>query len=724
MNIRNIILAFWIFLIGSSLDAQQKIKEVVVKSKKEFSTKKLDKTIIHPDALISNAGTTALDVLEKSPGVAIDMNGGISMHGKQGVNILVDERPLNLPAAELSNYLKTIASSTIESIELMTNPSSKYDAEGNAGIINIRLKKNNSYGFTGSLNTSYGKGRHMRSNNSANLSYRVNKVNLFANMSLNQNNMYQDLTIHRRYLTAAGNLSSVFEQNSLLAPESGSQSVKLGMDYSLNEKSSLGVVLSAMRNPFSQSLQNNATILDSLSTLTNYIQATNPTEKLLKNIGVNLNWIQKLSNQHGELKLNIDYILYDASMSQRLSNTILAPDHSPLSSSVLESNLPSTIDIKSAKLDYTNELSKIGKLELGLKSSFVSTSNIAEFYDEIGTNRSFNMQFSNNFNYQENINAAYLNFSRDIMNWSIQCGLRFENSNISGLQYGNSLVTDSSFVLHYGNLFPTLYVQYRLDTMSRHQLIFSYGRRIDRPNYKDLNPFTYPLDRYTYYGGNPFLQPTFSDNFQLSHVYQNMLTTTLEYSIGRNIIFETNEQRGNIFYSRPGNFATQISYGVSIEGGLPISKWWTLQLYTGLFNNVFRSQVYTETLDNSKFYYVLVPTNIFKISNSLSAELAGNYQSEFLTGQFFIDPIWNIRAGISKKLWQDRLTLKFNASDIFFTNQIRGQIRNIANATAGWYSVMDSRVFSFSASYRFSKGKIQRPRESGGAESERNRVKL
>ena len=192
--------------------------------------------------------------------------------------------------------------------------------------------------------------------------------------------------------------------------------------------------------------------------------------------------------------------------------------------------MPSTINIKTAKLDYLHPIKSGGKIEVGAKTSFVDTKNIAEFYDVVDKKPLPNYEFSNDFNYKENINAVYANYSKDFKRLSVQAGLRFESTDIQGIQLGNKLIKDSTFTRSYSNLFPTFYVLYKLDTTDRHQLSFSYGRRIDRPDYQSMNPFTYPMDRFTLYGGNPFLRPTFSNNFELSHTYKNTITTSLEYS--------------------------------------------------------------------------------------------------------------------------------------------------------------------------------------------------
>ncbi|RYZ21382.1 MAG: TonB-dependent receptor, partial [Sphingobacteriales bacterium] len=366
---------------------------------------------------------------------------------------------------------------------------------------------------------------------------------------------------------------------------------------------------------------------------------------------------------------------------------------------------------------------KGNRLEAGVKSSLVNTDNTAEFFDVVHEVSTPNYEFSNRFKYKENINAAYLNFSRDWSRFSLQMRLRMENTNIEGNQMGNVMVKDSSFTRNYTSLFPTLYLAYRADTTQTNQFGFSFGRRIDRPDYQDLNPFTYPLDRYTYYGGNPFLQPTFSYNFELSHTYKNMITTALEYSIADNLIQETNEQRANIYYSRPGNFGRQTVYGLTVNANIPVTKWWTLMIYSEFKNVGVKSIIYGQTLDESRWYWYVGPTNQFTITKNLSAELAGSYQTRILSGQFLTIPVWQIRAGLSQKVLKGNGSVRLNVSDLFYTNQPGGDIRNIANSRANWLSYLDSRVATISFSYRLNKGKTLKARQSGGSDAEKGRVR-
>ena len=696
---------------------------IKVSASRPFIQKKIDRVVVNPDALIGNAGTTSLDVLEKAPGVLVDIDGNISMKGKSGVVVFIDNKPTYMAATDLANYLRSLPSSSIDAIELMTTPPAGYDAAGNAGIINIKLKKNTARGLNGGINLSYGQGRYLRSNNSFNFNYRINKFNLFSNFSWNQNNNYQDLTINRYYYKPDGTYNSGFSQNSYIKRKSTGQNARVGADYYLSKKSTLGAVLSGFINPAKSGILNNAQVLDANSTPIALINAISESDRKWTNGSLNLNYSHKIDEKGKELTANADYISYRADQTQSLTNSSFTPDGVLTDQSLLESTLPATIKIQTAKLDYIHPLEKIGKIELGVKSSFVNTDNTASFFDVESGTATPNYEFSNRFKYKEHINAGYLNYSRDWDRLSLQLGMRLENTRINGHQLGNPLIADSSFTRNYTGLFPTLYLAYRLDSAQKHQFGFSLGRRIDRPNYQDLNPFTYPIDRFTYYGGNPFLVPTYSYNLELSHTYKNKITTSLEYSIIKNLIQETNEQKGTVYYSRPGNYGQQTVFGLTVNASLQPYKWWTLQIYTEFKNAGFESILYGQTLDENRWYWYVGPTHQFTITKNLSAELAGSYQTRILSGQFLTIPVWQVRTGLSQKVLKGNGTVRLNLSDVFYTNQPGGDIRNIANSKANWLSKLDSRVFTISFAYRFNKGKTLDIRQSGGSESEKGRVR-
>lgn len=699
------------------------LNDIQINSRKKFVEKKIDRIIVNPDALISNAGTNVLEALEKAPGIIVDMNGNISLKGKQGIVVFVDDKPTYLSSSDLSNYLRSLPTGSVETIELITNPPAKYDAAGNAGIINIRMKKSIAKGINGGLNVNYGQGVYARSNNSATFNYRINKLNLFSNVSYGNNISYQDLTINRYYYTDNGIYQSGFSQHSFLKKYTEAINVRIGADYYVNKSSTIGFVASGFNNSVFSPVKNNAFLSDSVNNPINFIQATNPTHKKWKNGTLNFNFSCKPGKKNTELMFNADYLIYDATTTQELNNKVSSVNGVLLTNSILQSSLPSVIEITSVKADFSQPLKKSDKIESGVKYSLVNTDNTGDFYDVVNNVITPNYQFSNQFKYKEAIGAAYMNYSHDWKKIALQLGLRVENTHINGNQFGNPLINDSTYSVTYTSLFPTFYLLIKPDSAGKHQIGISMGRRINRPNYQDMNPFTYPLDRFTYYGGNPFLQPTFSYNIEASHTFKNIITTTFDYSISNNLIQETNEQRGNIYYSRPGNFGRQVVFGLSVNGNLPIQKWWLLQLYSEIKNIIFRSDVYGQVLDESRLFAYAGPTNIFTINDKFSVELGGSYQTRILSGQFLTIPVWSARVGVSHKILKGKGTLKWNLSDIFYSNQQGGDIRNIANSKADWLSFFDSRVVSIGLSYRFNKGKTLAIRKTGAAEDEKGRIK-
>lgn len=394
----------------------------------------------------------------------------------------------------------------------------------------------------------------------------------------------------------------------------------------------------------------------------------------------------------------------------------------PGRSSNLISNLPAEIAINTAKVDYVKPI-RNGRLEAGAKASFINTDNVASFFDENNGQLAINDDFTNSFAYEENIQAAYMNVNQDWKKFSVQAGLRYERTGITGKQYGSRTSPDSTFLREFNNLFPTIYLQYKPDSAGSHQVSFSYGRRIDRPDYQSMNPFTYPLDRFTIYSGNPFLQPTFSNNFELAYNYKNVLNTALVFGYVRDVISETISQGANTFYSKPGNIGRQLNYGVTADFGKPLAKWWTLQLHTEVMHNINQATLYGQELDNRRTYWYIGPVNQLTFTKGWNAELSGSYISRVASGQFVVIAVGSVNLAVSKKLLSDRLVVKLAVNDVFYSNRPGGEILGLENSTASWRSRLDTRVATLSLSYRISRGKNVGPRSTGAADSEKSRVR-
>lgn len=697
------------------------LKDVTITSKKQFIERKLDKTVVNVDASLTNAGITAMDVLEKSPGITVDKDGNVSLKGKQGVMIMMDGKPTYLTPQDLANLLRSMPSANLDQIEIMTNPSAKYDAGGNAGIINIKTKKNKQKGFNGSLSLGYGQGFYSRTNNSLNINYRNNKFNVFSTVSLNRRTNFQQLDIMRIYKTPNQSVTAIFDQNSRTKRYKENNIAKIGVDYYANKKTTIGMVLTGFINAENQNgvnksyLKNNQAVVDSIAI------STSAEDGSWKNKGINVNLRHQIDSTGKEFTMDADYVSYNSSKYQPFSNITYLPNGTIINSSRLIGELPSVINIYSVKADYTHPLKSGIKMESGLKTSFVNTDNTAGYFNIIDNVKLPDYEKTNRFTYKENINALYLNASKEIKKWGFQAGLRLENTNYSGNQFGNPQRSDSSFQRSYVGLFPTMFASFNANT--KNQFTFSYGRRINRPAYEDLNPFMFYLDKYTYGEGNPFLRPSYANVLEVSHTFSEWLTTTINYSHTKDLFNETFEQRGYATVVKQGNFASSNNASISISAQKPVTKIWMLIVYAEANYSQYKGLLYGNNGINEGYNYMININNQFKFTKGWSAEVSGFYRTKGIEGQISISPLGQVNAGVQKEVLNKKGTVKLNIGDAFYTMIQNGKV-DILNTDASFHQYSDSRIVSLNFTFRFGKlMKGTQKRKTGGAGDEQNRVK-
>jgi len=357
---------------------------VTVIAKKPLVEQKIDRTVINVEASVTNVGSSALEVLEKSPGISVDKDGNISLKGKEGVMILVDGRPTQLSGADLANMLRSMNANQLDQIEIMTNPPAKYDAAGNAGIINIKTKKNKQLGYNGSVNAGYGQGRYPRFNDGLNFNYRVNKINVFTNLSHNYDENYNVLTIQRNFRDKnTKELVSHFDQVAKMKNENNSFNGKIGLDYFANKNTTFGFVVIGFSSDRSNSPRNVTNIFDNSGNLENQTRAFSTGKQDWKNFSTNLNFRQVLDTSGKELTADLDYITYDSKNHTSMINSYFdAIGNSIMKADTLLGSLPQNIKIYSGKIDYLQPLKKGARFEAGIKSSYVKTDNNA-VYDSI-----------------------------------------------------------------------------------------------------------------------------------------------------------------------------------------------------------------------------------------------------------------------------------------------------------------------------------------------------
>ncbi len=711
------------------------LQEVSISSKKPLIERKLDRTIVNVDASITNAGNTALEVLEKAPGITVDKDGNISLKGKAGVVIYIDGRPSYLSGPDLANMLRNMTANQLEQIEIMTNPPAKYDAAGNAGVINIKTKKNKQFGYNGSVTSGYTQGRYARFNEAVSFNYRNQKVNFFSNLNYNRNHRSEELYITRNFReSATKEIKSIFDQKTRMENQRHYYNAKIGADFFVTKKTTLGVVLNGFYNPSSWESESSTDIYDPNHVLTSKTGATTRNDEKWKNFSGNVNFRTVLDSAGQEISADVDYVRYSSSSIQPLTsyyydnagNLTQAPD-------VLLGTLPTDIKIYSGKIDYSLPLKKGAKFEAGIKSSYVKTDNDAR-YDSVKTNYMLlDSGRSNHFIYDENINAAYVNYSRPLgKKWSAQLGLRLENTNANGVSKGYTYntqlnkfqYTETKFRRSYSQLFPTVYVQYTAS--EKNQFVINYGRRVQRPDYEDMNPFVHFIDRYTFEQGNPNLSPQFAHNIELSHTYNGFLTTTVNYTTTTDIIQQVLEQNEltNETFIKKANIANSKQIGLAVSANKSITKWWSANIYTNVYNNHFKGVVNNEPISIGVTTFLAQMQHQFKFSKGWAAELSGFYRSKGLEGVIYIKPIVQVNAGISKQVLKNKGSIRLNVRDIFAGGVFKGYSK-YSNVDAEFKNVNDSRAVSLSFTYRFNKGKLKAgsSKRNGGAGDEQNRVK-
>ncbi len=699
------------------------IGAVTVTSKKPLIEQKLDRTIVNVEASVTNVGNSALEVLEKSPGITVDKDGNISLKGKQGVIVMIDGRQSYLSGADLANMLRSMTASQLEQIEIMTNPPAKYDAAGNSGIINIKTKKNKQFGYNGSLTSGYTQGFYPRFNESGNFNYRNGKLNVFTSLSYNRNHRTEQLLISRNFRDiTTKDVISIFDQDTHMENERHFYSAKAGLDYSVSKKTTMGVVVSGFYNPSTWTSKSLTNIYNPNYVLISQARSFTQNIEKWKNFSGNFNLRSVLDSAGQEIAADLDYIQYRSTSEQPLyssyydnmGNLTKTPD-------TLMGNLPQDITIYSGKVDYTLPLKKGAKFEAGIKASYVKTDNNAN-YDSLRNGQMYHdYNRSNHFLYEENVNAVYVNYSRPLgKKWSGQFGLRMENTNAKG----NQLTTGVQFKRNYTQLFPTVYLQYTAN--EKNSFVINYGRRINRPDYEDLNPFIHFLDRYTFEQGNPNLKPQFSHNIEVSHTYGGFLTTTLNYSKTTDIIQQVIEQNEltTETYVKKANIASRNQFGIAVSAYKEITKWWSGNIYVNVSDNRFKGIVNNEYISTGLVMGMAQMQHQFKWGKGWGAELSGFYRTKALEGVIFIKPIRQVNVGFSKTVLKGKGSVKLNFRDIFAGGVYNGYSK-YSNVDATFKDINDSRSTSLSFTWRFNKGKLKAGsgKKEGGASDEQERVR-
>jgi hypothetical protein len=688
---------------------------ITVTARKPFIELKPGKTVVNVEAGITNAGVTAMEALEKMPGITVDKDGNLSLKGKAGVLVMIDGKQTYLDPSQMATMLNGMSATQIEQVEIMTQPPAGYDAAGNAGVINIRLKKSRQRGFNGAVTLGYAQGAYPKTNNNLQLNYRSDKWNVFGSYSVNINQSFSRIYALRTYYNADGSVESMLEQPSYFKGDGNTHNIRAGADYSLSSKTSVGLTLNGMLLGRGSTTTNRAIWMNAQKVQDSMILTTGQNNTDWKNMGGNLNFRHSFSATR-ELTADVDVIGYRIRGDQVFENRLAFPGSYVESS---RAHLPSDLRIVSAKTDYTSQWKSI-RLQTGLKASHINTDNLAQYEMNDGSGWQQDDGKSNHFLYTERIQAAYANAETKTGAWTLQGGLRLEATSYDARQLGNSRQKDSSFSRSYTSLFPSVQTTFEAD--SNHTISISAGRRIDRPGFQKLNPFIFIINKYTYQQGNPYYRPQYTWNTELSHIYKGKIITSFGYSLTTDYfsqIFPVSNN-GLVIYTE-GNLGKLQQYTLSVSAQLAPAPWWSFSAQVAGVHKEMEG-VIDRKLHASINQFELNLNNQFRLQKGWSGEISGFYTSRSQNDiQEIVDPAGQLSLGIAKTVLQNKGTIKLGVRDIFYTQWMKGNTY-FPNATEYFKLTRDTRVVQVSFSYRFGKTFKANRRSDGAAGDEIKRV--
>lgn len=718
----------------TSLD--QELQTVTVTATKPMIEVKADRTVFNVENSPNATGLSALELLRKSPGVQVDKDENVLLKGKSNVLLYINGKPSQMSGRDLAAFLKGLNSADIEAIEVISNPGARFDAEGNAGIINIRLKKNKKLGTNGNISLGASQGITPKADAALSLNYRGAKWNLFSNYSYNYGTWNNTMNLNNRIKLNNNQYDNLWIQSGDQNWTSDDHNFKVGADYTIDSKSTIGVLFNggvgtpSFKSTSSTIIGRTELNSDKFISRDSILRATSIGNFDNKNFNYNINYRFADTSGH-ELNVDADYGIFRNNNESYLPNFYKNSDETVDLTSRIYRNMTGTdIDIKSIKADYEHTISKknpkAGKLGAGFKISDVTTSNNFDFYNVINNKDFLDTARTNYFTYKENIKAVYVNYNTQLGKWGVQAGLRGEATQSKGDLKTKQSREYKDVDTSYFNVFPSMALSYQLH--KNHALNLTYRYSLDRPNYQDLNPFENRLDELTYEKGNTRLRPQYTHTTELGYTLMGFATLSVNYATTKDFFTQYTDQevRNGVtsFFITKANLSDRKSYGFSLSSPLPIKKWWNGFLNVWWNNNKVKANL-GEGKDvnlsaNGGGFYM---QHSFSLPKQWTIEADGWYNFGGLWGNLVAGKQGMMTVGVSKKFWDGDGQIKLSFSDVFKTAGWTGYTE-LGNLRMDMRGTWEGQQLKANFTYRFGNKNVQGARQrKTGLDDEKNRVK-
>jgi outer membrane receptor protein involved in Fe transport len=647
-------------------------------------------------------GNNAYELITKLPGVMVEGD-NISLMGKGGVKVFIDDRILQMSGAQLISFLRGLNASSIEKIEIINNPPARYDAAGNAGIINIKTKKIKVTGFSGNLNYTFSQGFYTTNNGGFSLNYKGRKFSFFSNVG-GYEGMYRHETTDKRTIRFNG-ASTTLDQNVHEIDAASFLTANLGADWYLNKKNTIGVKAQLIPGHAVRTLNGDIAVSD---TTLGYdrLAFNRPVENTWFLANYNLNAEHLFDTLGTRLRFSADYYtpnydIYDGFNQNYFYSTEGLEAQAP---QIFRTSNTIGITVIAARLDFEKKIGKSMRIETGIKQNYqkIFSDYSLEHRNSFTGEYTLDSTFSNKFRYNESISAAYVTLEKDFKKWHVQAGLRAENTDVRTA----SLTNNINYTRQYFNVFPVLSADY--NPSQDHSMSVSYNRRINRPNYNSYNPFRSFLNILNSSEGNPFLLPTYDNNFNFSYIFKRKISNFISFGHVENPVYfystQIDSTKETIMHGINIKYANIVRYNLFVRQ--EVKKWWTVSFLAGAYYVDYRG-----TFDGIAYYRNAVPwytrlTFLFLLKKDTKIEMSGFYWSPWLGGTSTMLSRGGVSWSVKKGFLNNTLQLSIGVNDLFFTEQFRSK-SDFQGQDWERSDAHDSRRFNVSLNYNFGKIKAE-----------------